>query len=50
MRQAEKRSRLTREAWLAKALDILAEDPEHLRIDEIVEIDGLTVALEITPV
>ena len=33
--QAEKRPRLTREVWLAKALDILAEDPEHLRIDEI---------------
>lgn len=33
--QPKKKSRLTREAWLAKALDILAEDPEHLRIDEI---------------
>ena len=29
------RLRLTREAWLAQALDILADDPEHLRIDEI---------------
>lgn len=27
--------RLTREAWLAQALEILADDPEHLRIDEI---------------
>ena len=30
-----KKPRLTREEWLAKALDILAEDPSHLRIDEI---------------
>ena len=37
MGQTEKKSRLTREAWLAKALDILADDPEHLRIDEIAE-------------
>ena len=33
--QAARQSRLTREAWLAKALDILAEDSEHLRIDEL---------------
>ena len=33
--QAARQSRLTREAWLANALDILAEDPEHLRIDEL---------------
>jgi len=35
MSALKKRSRLTREAWLAQALDILAKDPEHLRIDEI---------------
>ncbi len=37
MAQSERKARLTREAWLAKALDILAEDPEHLRIDELAE-------------
>ena len=35
MGRAEKKSRLTRDAWLAKALDVLADDPEHLRLDEI---------------
>jgi AcrR family transcriptional regulator len=35
MGQSQKKSRLTREAWLAKALDTLAEDPEHLQVDEI---------------
>ena len=37
MAQSERKARLTREAWLAKALDILAENPEHLRIDELAE-------------
>ena len=36
-RNRKKRSRLTREAWLAQALDILADNPEHLRIDEMAE-------------
>ena len=35
MGQSQKKPRLTREAWLAKALDTLADDPEHLRVDEI---------------
>ena len=42
LNQAETKSRLSREAWLAKALDILAEDPEHLRIDELAERLGVS--------
>ena len=42
MNQSEKKSRLTREAWLQKALDVLAEDPEHLRIDELAERLGVS--------
>ena len=37
MNQSEKKQRLSREAWLQQALDILAEDPVHLRIDELAE-------------
>ena len=35
MNHAERKSRLSREAWLEQALEILAEDPTHLRIDEL---------------
>ena len=42
MNQAEKKPRLSREAWLQQALDILAEDPEHLRIDELAERLGVS--------
>ena len=42
MNQSEKKSRLSREAWLQNALDILAEDPEHLRIDELAERLGVS--------
>jgi len=35
MNQSEKKSRLSRETWLQQALEILAEDPTHLRIDEL---------------
>ncbi len=42
MNQPEKKQRLTRETWLQKALDVLAEDPEHLRIDELAERLGVS--------
>lgn len=42
MNQSEKKPRLSREAWLQQALDILAEDPEHLRIDELAERLGVS--------
>ncbi len=35
MVRAQAKTRLTREAWLQQALEVLAEDPEHLRIDEL---------------
>ncbi len=35
MVQASKKIRLTRESWLQQALEILAEDPLHLRVDEV---------------
>ncbi len=35
MNQLAKKPRLSREAWLQQALEILAEDPTHLRIDEL---------------
>lgn len=35
MNQAKKKPRLSRETWLQQALDTLASDPEHLRIDEL---------------
>ena len=41
-KQTEKKSRLSREAWLAEALDVLAQDPEHLRIDELAERLGVS--------
>ena len=42
MNQSEKKTRLSREAWLAQALEILAEDPTHLRIDELAERLGVS--------
>jgi len=42
MNQSEKKPRLSRGTWLQKALDILAEDPEHLRIDELAERLGVS--------
>ncbi len=42
MKQAEKKTRLTRKAWLQQALDILAEDSAHLRIDELAERLGVS--------
>ena len=42
MNQSEKKPRLDRETWLQQALDILAENPEHLRIDEIAERLGVS--------
>ena len=35
MVQASKKMRLSRESWLQQALEILAEDPQHLRVDEV---------------
>lgn len=35
MNQAKERTRLNRETWLQQALETLAEDPTHLRIDEL---------------
>jgi AcrR family transcriptional regulator len=35
MKQSKKKPRLSREDWLAKALEVLALDPAHLRVDEI---------------
>ena len=35
MIRSDKKARLSRDEWLAKALEILAEDPTHLRIDEL---------------
>ena len=42
MVQAEKKARLSREAWLAEALEVLAEDPTHLRVDELAERLGVS--------
>lgn len=42
MNQADKKSRLSRETWLQQALDTLANDPEHLRIDELAERLGVS--------
>jgi len=42
MNQPKKKPRLSREAWLQQALDILAENPEHLRIDELAERLGVS--------
>jgi len=39
---SEKKPRLSRETWLQQALDILAEDPEHLRIDELADRLGVS--------
>jgi len=42
MNQSKRKPRLSREAWLQQALDTLAEDPEHLRIDELAERLGVS--------
>lgn len=42
MNLSKQKPRLSREAWLQQALDILAEDPEHLRIDELAERLGVS--------
>ena len=42
MNQLEKKPRLSRETWLQQALEILAEDPTHLRIDELAERLGVS--------
>ena len=42
MNQPKKKPRLSRESWLQQALDILAENPEHLRIDELAERLGVS--------
>jgi len=42
MNISEKKPRLSRETWLQQALDILAEDPEHLRIDELADRLGVS--------
>lgn len=42
MKQTGKKPRLSREAWLAEALEVLAHDPEHLRIDELAEQLGVS--------
>jgi len=42
MTQSKTNPRLSRETWLAKALDVLAEKPEHLRIDELAERLGVS--------
>ena len=42
MEQSGKKSRLSREAWLAEALEVLAQDPEHLRIDELADRLGVS--------
>jgi AcrR family transcriptional regulator len=42
MVQAGTKTRLSREAWLAEALEVLAKDPEHLRVDELAERLGVS--------
>ena len=42
MNQVIKKPRLSRETWLQLALDTLADDPEHLRIDELAERLGVS--------
>ena len=42
MNRAEKKQRLSRDTWLQQALEILAEDPEHLRIDELADRLGVS--------
>ena len=42
MMQAVNKTRLSREAWLAEALEVLAEDPTHLRVDELAERLGVS--------
>jgi AcrR family transcriptional regulator len=42
MNQVENKPRLSRDTWLQQALDILSEDPEHVRIDELAERLGVS--------
>jgi AcrR family transcriptional regulator len=42
MNQTKMKPRLSRETWLQQALDTLAEDPTHLRIDELAERLGVS--------
>ena len=42
MKQQEKFSRLTRETWLQEALEVLADDPIHLRIDTLAQRLGVS--------
>lgn len=42
MVQAKKKPRLSRETWLAEALEALARDPEHLRIEELADRLGVS--------
>jgi AcrR family transcriptional regulator len=42
MQQARSNTRLSRETWLAEALEVLAEDPAHLRVDQIAQRLGVS--------
>ena len=42
MSQTNKKTRLSREAWLAEALEALAEDPAHLRVDQLAQRLGVS--------
>ena len=42
MAQSRNKARLSREAWLAEALEVLAEDPAHLRVDQLAERLGVS--------
>ncbi len=42
MPQSNKKSRLSREEWLAEALHVLAEDPTHLRVDQLAQRLGVS--------
>ena len=42
MVQSRNKTRLSREAWLAEALEVLAEDPAHLRVDQLAQRLGVS--------
>ena len=42
MVQSGNKPRLSRETWLAEALKVLAEDPTHLRVDQLAERLGVS--------
>jgi AcrR family transcriptional regulator len=42
MQQARSNTRLSRETWLAEALEVLAKDPAHLRVDQIAQRLGVS--------